>query len=72
MDLGIPASPLRSTDELLHDPHLEESGFFQTVPSRWGDIRYPGIPVDFSKSPGAITGPAPALQSQAEEEGAQS
>lgn len=72
VDLGIPASPLRSTDELLHDPHLEESGFFQTVPSRWGDIRYPGIPVDFSKSPGAITGPAPALQSQAEEEGAQS
>jgi len=69
--LGIPASPLRTTDELLHDPHLEESGFFQTVPSRWGDIRYPGIPVDFSKSPGRITGPAPALQSQAEEEGAQ-
>ncbi len=61
--LGIPASPLRTTDDLLKDPHLVESGFFQTVGSRWGDIRYPGVPVDFSRTPGRIAGPPPALAS---------
>ena len=67
VELGIPAAPLRTTDELLHDPHLEESGFFQTVPSRCGDIRYPGVPVDFSKTPGRICGPPPALARSGED-----
>ncbi|WP_338422140.1 CoA transferase [Novosphingobium decolorationis] len=67
LELGIPAAPLRTTDDLLQDPHLVESGFFQTVPSRWGDMRYPGIPVDFSRTPGRIAGPPPAL-GEADEE----
>ena len=60
-ELHIPAAPLRTTDELFDNPHLNAMGFFETVPSDYGDIRYPGIPTWFSRTPGRITRPTPAL-----------
>ena len=59
--LGIPAAPLRTPDELFHNPHLEAAGFFETVESPHGDIRFPGIPTWFSRTPGKVAGPAPSL-----------
>ncbi|GAA0319374.1 CoA transferase [Sphingomonas oligophenolica] len=59
--LGIPAAPLRTPDELFHNPHLEAAGFFETVESPYGDIRFPGIPTWFSRTPGKVAGPAPSL-----------
>jgi crotonobetainyl-CoA:carnitine CoA-transferase CaiB-like acyl-CoA transferase len=59
--LGIPAAPLRTPDELLHNPHLEAVGFFETVETRRGKVRFPGVPTTFSATPGKVAGPAPEL-----------
>jgi crotonobetainyl-CoA:carnitine CoA-transferase CaiB-like acyl-CoA transferase len=58
-DLHIPASPLRTTDELFDDPHLAAIGFFEPVDTQDGPVRYPGIPTWFSATPGQIAGPTP-------------
>ena len=60
-DLGIPAAPLRTPDDLLHNPHLEAVGFFETVESAQGKVRFPGVPTLFSRTPGAVAGPTPLL-----------
>lgn len=59
--LGIPAAPLRTPDELLTNPHLEDVGFFETVDSPHGPIRFPGVPTWFSRTQGKVAGPAPEL-----------
>ncbi|MDD9942105.1 MAG: CoA transferase [Myxococcales bacterium] len=59
--LGIPAAPLRAPDDLFDNPHLEAIGFFETVPSPHGPVRFPGVPTWFSRTPGRVAGPAPAL-----------
>lgn len=59
--LNIPAAPLRTPDELFEDTHLNAVGFFETVESRHGKVRYPGVPTWFSHSPGRVAGPAPEL-----------
>ncbi len=57
----IPAAPLRSPAELMDNPHLEAVGFFETVESANGPVRFPGSPVWFSKTPGGVQGPTPRL-----------
>jgi len=59
--LGIPAAPVRTLDELFSNPHLNETGFFETVDTPNGPVRFPGPPAWFSKTPGRIAGPAPRL-----------
>jgi crotonobetainyl-CoA:carnitine CoA-transferase CaiB-like acyl-CoA transferase len=59
--LGIPAAPLRTPDELFDNDHLNAVGFFETVDSPHGPIRFPGVPTWFSRTPGHVAGPAPAL-----------
>jgi crotonobetainyl-CoA:carnitine CoA-transferase CaiB-like acyl-CoA transferase len=59
--LGIPAAPLRTPDELLDNPHLDAVGFFETVESGQGKLRFPGVPTWFSRTPGRVAGPAPTL-----------
>jgi crotonobetainyl-CoA:carnitine CoA-transferase CaiB-like acyl-CoA transferase len=59
--LGIPAAPLRTPDELFDHPHLNAVGFFETVESPVGPIRFPGVPTWFSRTPGRVAGPAPEL-----------
>ncbi len=66
-ELGIPAAPLRTTDELFDNPHLNAIGFFETVESKQGPIRFPGIPTWFSKSPGKVAGPTPLVGEQTKE-----
>ena len=62
----IPAAPLRSTEDLMTDPHLEEVGFFETVDSAIGTQRLPGLPVWFSKTPGGVQGPTTRLGADSE------
>jgi crotonobetainyl-CoA:carnitine CoA-transferase CaiB-like acyl-CoA transferase len=60
-DLEIPAAPLRTPDALFDSPHLNAVGFFETVDTPHGPVRFPGVPTWFSRTPGRVSGPAPDL-----------
>ena len=60
-ELGIPAAPLRTSDELFDHPHLRAVGFFETVESPFGPLRFPGVPTWFSRTRGHVAGPPPRL-----------
>lgn len=60
-ELHVPAAPLRTPDELFDNEHLNAVGFFETVDSPHGPVRFPGVPIWFSKTPGKVQGPTPAL-----------
>jgi len=66
-ELHIPAAPLRSPDELFDSPHLNAVGFFETVQTDHGPVRFPGVPTWFSQTPGHVQGPAPALGEHTDE-----
>ncbi|WP_232495252.1 CaiB/BaiF CoA transferase family protein [Novosphingobium kaempferiae] len=57
----IPATAIKSLTDLLDDPHLVETGFWQERDTPEGKLRFPGIPTTFSETPGAIGDPGPAL-----------
>ncbi|MFI5720445.1 CoA transferase [Nocardia sp. NPDC051750] len=59
--LDIPAAPVRTLDELLDNPQLNATGFFETVETPTGPVRFPGPPTWFSRTPGRVAGPAPRL-----------
>ena len=65
--LDIPAAPLRTLDELLDNPHLNAINFFETVDTPNGAVRFPGVPTQFSKTPGRVAGPAPRLGAHTQE-----
>jgi crotonobetainyl-CoA:carnitine CoA-transferase CaiB-like acyl-CoA transferase len=58
----IPNGPMRTLQELLHDPYLEETGFFHRYehPSE-GAALTTTIPVHFSQTPGNLRRPPPRL-----------
>ena len=66
-ELEIPAEPLRTPQDLFENPHLNEAGFFETVPSIQGPVRFPGVPTWFSRTPGRVAGPAPTLGAHTQE-----
>ncbi len=59
---NIPAMSVNTLESLLHDPHLEAVGFWQTVehPTE-GTLRLPGIPAAYGKTPGSIRRLPPRL-----------
>jgi len=59
--LDIPAAPIRTPDELFDNPHLNAVGFFETVDTPVGPVRFPGIPTWFSRTPGKVAAGAPLL-----------
>ena len=61
-DVDIPNGPMHSLQELLHDPYLNETGFFQRYehPSE-GAVVTPMVPVHFSQTPGGLHRPPPRL-----------
>jgi crotonobetainyl-CoA:carnitine CoA-transferase CaiB-like acyl-CoA transferase len=65
--LDIPAAPLRTPDELFDNPHLNAVGLFETVQSKHGPIRFPGVPTWFSRTPGCVAGAAPELGEHTQE-----
>ena len=65
--LHIPAAPLRTTDELFDNAHLNAIGFFETVETPQGPVRFPGVPTWFSQTPGRGAGGAPELGAHSRE-----
>jgi crotonobetainyl-CoA:carnitine CoA-transferase CaiB-like acyl-CoA transferase len=59
--LDIPAAPLRSPGELFDNAHLNSVGFFETVDTAQGAVRFPGVPTWFSRTPGRVASGAPEL-----------
>ncbi|MCY4284698.1 MAG: CoA transferase [Thiotrichales bacterium] len=58
----IPSVPINQPDDLARDPHLVATGFWQTMEHPdLGTLRYPGVPAQFSKTPGAIRRAPPRL-----------
>jgi crotonobetainyl-CoA:carnitine CoA-transferase CaiB-like acyl-CoA transferase len=66
-ELEIPAAPLSSPAELFDDPHLNAVGFFETVDTPHGPVRFPGVPTWFSRTPGHISCGAPELGAHTDE-----
>jgi crotonobetainyl-CoA:carnitine CoA-transferase CaiB-like acyl-CoA transferase len=60
-ELEIPAASLSSPASLFDDEHLNAVGFFETVDTPHGPVRFPGVPTWFSRTPGRVAGPAPEL-----------
>ena len=60
-ELGIPAAPLNTPGDLFNDPHLNAIGFFETVETHNGPVRFPGVPTWFSRTPAKVAGPTPRL-----------
>jgi crotonobetainyl-CoA:carnitine CoA-transferase CaiB-like acyl-CoA transferase len=65
--LGIPTAPLRTTDELFQNAHLNAAGFFETLDTPHGKVRFPGVPTWLSVTPGRVAGPAPELGANTQE-----
>ncbi|MCD2172257.1 CaiB/BaiF CoA transferase family protein [Rhizobium sp. C4] len=67
-EADIPNGPVQDFDDLLNDPYLEETHFFQKV-SHPTEGRYmtTAIPVEFSKSGGTIRRLAPRLGEHTQE-----
>jgi crotonobetainyl-CoA:carnitine CoA-transferase CaiB-like acyl-CoA transferase len=59
--LDIPAAPLRTPAELFDNEHLNAVGFFETVDTPHGPVRFPGVPTWFSRTPGRVAAGAPEL-----------
>ncbi len=60
-ELEIPAAPIQTPDALFDDPHLNAVGLFETVDTKYGPVRFPGVPTWFSRTPGRVAGFAPEL-----------
>ena len=60
-ELEIPAAAIQTPSELFDDPHLNAVGLFETVETKHGPVRFPGVPTWFSRTPGRVAGPAPEL-----------
>lgn len=60
-DAHIPAMAIASPDDLLDDPHLAATGFWNARDTADGALRFPGIPTHFGRTPGAIGDAGPAL-----------
>ena len=52
---NIPCMPVNRPDDLVEDPHLAATGFWQSLEHPdLGTLRFPGVAAQFSKTPGAI------------------
>ena len=60
--IDIPVAPMNSVEDVVHDPHLTQSGFFVTEhhPSE-GELRAMRTPTNWSESQPQTPRPAPRL-----------
>ena len=65
---GVPTIVVNSLEDLVVDPHLQATGFWQTVehPTE-GTLRLPKFPVNFGSTPASIRRHAPRLGEHTEE-----
>jgi crotonobetainyl-CoA:carnitine CoA-transferase CaiB-like acyl-CoA transferase len=65
---AVPFAPLYNMEDEVKDVHLEKRRFFAAIDSdESGDLKYPGAPYKFSKTPWALVRPAPLLGEHNEE-----
>ncbi len=64
----VPVIVVNSLEDLFHDPHLEAVGFWQSFehPTE-GQLKMPGFPSKFSKTPASIRKHAPKLGEHSKE-----
>ena len=62
MEHKVPCAPVRTIEEVVDDPHLNQRGFFVEIdhPTA-GKLTHPGSPFRLSRTPGEIGDPAPLL-----------
>ncbi|MFH1650964.1 MAG: CoA transferase [Chloroflexota bacterium] len=62
-DAHVPAAPVRTVEEIIHDEHMKQRKFFVTVdhPEAGKLKNYPGVCYAFSKTPFTVQRPAPRL-----------
>lgn len=65
--LDIPSAPIRTPGELFDNEHLNAAGFFETIDTEYGPVRFPGVPSWMSVTPGQVTGFAPKLGEHTDE-----
>ncbi len=53
----VPCAPMIALDALESDPHLAATGFFQSLDTPSGTLKYPGVPVKFDGQRPGITPP---------------
>ena len=64
----IPFCPVKTTEEVVKDPHLNERGYFVEIErAETGAIKYPGPPFRLYETPWCIRRPAPLLGEHNEE-----
>lgn len=68
-DARVPAAPVRTVKELLHDDHMKQRGFFMEMehPAAGKLTSYPGACYKFSKTPSQFKRSAPLLGQHNEE-----
>ena len=67
-EADLPNGPVAKMNELMLDPYLQETNFFQKIEDPHEDIIYTTAPpVDFSDSPAIVRSAAPALGEHSEE-----
>ncbi len=55
-------SPILNIQQVVNDPHLKERGYFVEIEHPIiGKAKIPGIPFQFSETPGAVERPSPLL-----------
>ena len=59
---SIPSMPVNQPDDLVTDPHLAATGFWQTLEHPdLGTLRLPDVPARFSRTPGSVRRAPPGL-----------
>ena len=67
-EADLPNGPVAKMNELMVDPYLQKTNFFQKIEDQHEDIIYTTAPpVDFSDSPASVRSAAPALGEHSEE-----
>ncbi|EHM10515.1 putative acyl-CoA transferase/carnitine dehydratase [Thermanaerovibrio velox DSM 12556] len=61
-EANVPCGPINTVDKVVSDPHvLARDMIVSLVHPVAGELKVPGVPIKFSKTPGEIKGPAPLL-----------
>jgi len=58
---AVPAGPIYSVVDMMHDPHFHARGLFQEVEVDGKRLKIPAIPPFLSATPGSTTWPGPAV-----------
>ncbi|MFS3130752.1 CaiB/BaiF CoA transferase family protein [Nocardioides sp. Bht2] len=58
---GVPIAPILAMDRIFEDPQYAARGVLVEVPTTDGVLRMPGAAVRFSRTPGEVRSPGPAL-----------